>query len=270
MWYLVPFRGIDVGEESEPFRVSSTLIPNSITRDTITYFVDDQGHRLLTKGRWNSIFIFSHPDIPVADLRAVWNEPAANERGSFTMKKKNIYTNQSQELLTLFEEAGNGAKVMCVPIDYAKKDHVAMLCNGHGHILRKPFSVKNSLEGIEYLSNLVKRIRTEEPDEGNLHVRVCGGSAGQPVLLPGSWLRTAALEGLANLFTGALNNCFYFEKYFIRPLHFVKKFSKLKTVISSTRADWANLCYLIPYLRSWKQCDILMLCQVFKYLAWMR
>ena len=36
------------------------------------------------------------------------------------------------------------------------------------------------------VSNLVKRIRTEEPDEGNLHVRVCGGSAGQPVLLPGS------------------------------------------------------------------------------------
>ena len=27
---------------------------------------------------------------------------------------------------------------------------------------------------------------TEEPDEGNLQVRVCGGSAGQPVLLPGS------------------------------------------------------------------------------------
>ena len=27
---------------------------------------------------------------------------------------------------------------------------------------------------------------TEEPDEGNLHVRVCGGSAGQPVLLPGT------------------------------------------------------------------------------------
>jgi transposase len=73
------------------------------------------------------------------------------------MKKKNIYTNQSQELLTLFEEAGNGAKVMCVPIDYAKKDHVAMLCNGHGHILRKPFSVKNSLEGIEYLTKQVTR-----------------------------------------------------------------------------------------------------------------
>ena len=73
------------------------------------------------------------------------------------MKKKNIYTNQSQELLTLFEKAGNGAKVMCVPIDYAKKDHIAMLCNGHGHILRKPFSVKNSPEGIEYLTEQVTR-----------------------------------------------------------------------------------------------------------------
>jgi len=73
------------------------------------------------------------------------------------MKKKNIYTNQSQELLTLFEEAGNGAKVMCVPIDYAKKDHIAMLCNGNGHILRKPFSIKNSPEGIEYLIEQVTR-----------------------------------------------------------------------------------------------------------------
>ena len=73
------------------------------------------------------------------------------------MKKKNIYTNQSQELLTLFEEAGNGAKVMCVPIDYAKKDHVVMFCNGYGHILRKPFSIKNSPKGIEYLTEQVTR-----------------------------------------------------------------------------------------------------------------
>jgi transposase len=76
---------------------------------------------------------------------------------SFTMKKKNIYVNQSQELLRLFEEAGNGAKVMCVPIDYAKKDHVAMFCNGLGHILRKPFSIKNSPEGIAYLTEQVTR-----------------------------------------------------------------------------------------------------------------
>jgi transposase len=73
------------------------------------------------------------------------------------LKKKNIYLNQSQELLRLFEDAGNGAKVMCVPIDYAKKDHVVMFCNGYGHILRKPFSVSNSPGGIEYLVEQVTR-----------------------------------------------------------------------------------------------------------------
>ncbi|MHC4537569.1 MAG: IS110 family transposase [Planctomycetota bacterium] len=73
------------------------------------------------------------------------------------MKKKNIYVNQSQELLRLFEDAGNGIKVMCVPIDYAKKDHVVMFCNGHGQILRKPFSITNSPEGIAYLTEQVTR-----------------------------------------------------------------------------------------------------------------
>ena len=70
------------------------------------------------------------------------------------MKKKNIYVNQSQELLFLFEEADNSGNVMCVPIDYAKKDHVAMFCNGHGDILRKPFQVKNSPEGIEHITGV--------------------------------------------------------------------------------------------------------------------
>ena len=55
------------------------------------------------------------------------------------MKTRNIYQNQSQELLSLFEEAGSSSKVMCVPMDYAKKDHLVMFCNGHGDILRKPF-----------------------------------------------------------------------------------------------------------------------------------
>jgi transposase len=73
------------------------------------------------------------------------------------MKKKNIYVNQSQELLRLFEEARNGAKVMCVPIDYAKKEHVVMCCNGHGQILRKPFSIENSPQGIAYLTEQVTR-----------------------------------------------------------------------------------------------------------------
>ena len=73
------------------------------------------------------------------------------------MKKPNIYQNQSQELLHLFEEAGDSDKVLCVPMDYAKNDHLAMFCNGHGDILRKPFSVKNSPEGIAYIDNQVTR-----------------------------------------------------------------------------------------------------------------
>ena len=73
------------------------------------------------------------------------------------MKKRNIYLNRSQELLSLFEQAGSGAKVMCVPMDYAKKDHVVMFCNGYGDILRKPFSVKNSAKGLKYLTDQVTR-----------------------------------------------------------------------------------------------------------------
>jgi hypothetical protein len=42
------------------------------------------------------------------------------------------------------------------------------------------------------VDGLVKRAETEEPDEGNLHVRICGEGAGQPVPLPGT------LTGLAS------------------------------------------------------------------------
>jgi len=73
------------------------------------------------------------------------------------MKKRNIYVHQSQELLGLFEQAGNSTKVMCVPIDYAKKDHVVMFCNGHGDILRKPFPIKNTPEGVNQLAEQVYR-----------------------------------------------------------------------------------------------------------------
>jgi hypothetical protein len=37
------------------------------------------------------------------------------------------------------------------------------------------------------VSDLVERIRTEEPDAGVPHVRICGEGAGQPVPLPGGF-----------------------------------------------------------------------------------
>ncbi|MDA3918915.1 MAG: transposase [Deltaproteobacteria bacterium] len=73
------------------------------------------------------------------------------------MKKKNIFDNQSQEIISLFEMAENRSKVMCIPMDYAKKDHMVMFCNGNGKIIRKPFSIKNSLGGKRYLIDQVKK-----------------------------------------------------------------------------------------------------------------
>ncbi len=73
------------------------------------------------------------------------------------MPKSTIYPNRSQELLALFEQAGNNSKVMCVAIDYAKKDHLVMFCNGNGEVLRKPFSVKNCVHGMTYLLEQVQR-----------------------------------------------------------------------------------------------------------------
>jgi transposase len=73
------------------------------------------------------------------------------------MKRQSIYPDRSQELLALFEGAGNQSKLMCVPIDYAKKDHLVMFCNGNGEVLRKPFSVNNSADGVKYLLGQVTR-----------------------------------------------------------------------------------------------------------------
>lgn len=67
------------------------------------------------------------------------------------MKKRSIYGQQSQALMGIYEEAGRPSKVLVGAIDYAKRDHVAMFCNGNGDILRKPFAVKNTPEGVEFL-----------------------------------------------------------------------------------------------------------------------
>ena len=73
------------------------------------------------------------------------------------MKKRTIFQQQSQELMQIYEEAGNSKKVLVVAMDYAKKEHTVMFCNGNGDILRKPFGVWNSPEGIDYLLEQVKR-----------------------------------------------------------------------------------------------------------------
>jgi hypothetical protein len=46
-----------------------------------------------------------------------------------------------------------------------------------------PIGVNRLVSGLE------KRTGTEEPDEGILQVRICGEGTGQPVPLPGSYIR---------------------------------------------------------------------------------
>jgi hypothetical protein len=52
----------------------------------------------------------------VALLTAVVGKPQNRNERSFTMKKRTIYSDQSQELLTLFEHAGTNEKVMLCPL----------------------------------------------------------------------------------------------------------------------------------------------------------
>lgn len=64
---------------------------------------------------------------------------------------RSIYRNQNELLKALFEKAGDPRKVLCVALDYSKTKHLALCCDGHGDILRKPFAVENSVRGVTYL-----------------------------------------------------------------------------------------------------------------------
>lgn len=69
---------------------------------------------------------------------------------------KSVYSKQSIEIRTVFEKASSPRKVLCVALDYAKKKHVALFCDGLGDILKKPFTVENNAEGIEFLCKEIK------------------------------------------------------------------------------------------------------------------
>ncbi len=62
-----------------------------------------------------------------------------------------IYRNQNALLRALFERASDPRKVLCVALDYAKRKHVALCCDGNGDILRQPFPIDNTAEGVAFL-----------------------------------------------------------------------------------------------------------------------
>lgn len=49
-----------------------------------------------------------------------------------TKSAASIYRNQNALLRALFERASDPRKVLCVALDYAKRKHVALCCDGNG------------------------------------------------------------------------------------------------------------------------------------------
>ena len=68
---------------------------------------------------------------------------------------RSIFRKRNPDVEALFESAGAAAKVMCVPFDYAKAAHTAMVCDGTGHRLHAVVNVENNRQGLNYLLGIV-------------------------------------------------------------------------------------------------------------------
>ena len=66
-------------------------------------------------------------------------------------KSQSVFRNQSILVRSLFERAGDPRKVLCVSLDYAKRKHLALICDGHGDVLKAAFPVENNSAGIDFL-----------------------------------------------------------------------------------------------------------------------
>lgn len=68
---------------------------------------------------------------------------------------KSIFQRANPAILNLFEKAGSPEKVLCVAIDYAKREHTALVCNGEGMQLRGAFPLHNNPAGVAFLEKVV-------------------------------------------------------------------------------------------------------------------
>lgn len=67
-----------------------------------------------------------------------------------------IFQRSNPAIEKLFAHAGKPEKVMCIPIDYAKRQHTALVCNGVGMQLRGSFNIHNTTDGVDFLDGIVK------------------------------------------------------------------------------------------------------------------
>jgi hypothetical protein len=66
-------------------------------------------------------------------------------------KTTSVYRNQNVLIHAVFQRAGDTRKVLCVALDYAKRKHVTLICDGNGDILKAAFPVENNPAGIDFL-----------------------------------------------------------------------------------------------------------------------
>ncbi|MDB4438148.1 IS110 family transposase [bacterium] len=62
-----------------------------------------------------------------------------------------LYRKQNVFIRAVFQRAGDTRKVLCVALDYAKRKHVAPICDANGDILKTAFPVENNPAGIDFL-----------------------------------------------------------------------------------------------------------------------
>ncbi|MDX9979500.1 MAG: transposase [Lentisphaeria bacterium] len=67
------------------------------------------------------------------------------------MSKQSIYGDRSQQVRDCFSRAGGAERVLVVPVDLAKEEHMAALCLGSGEYLCRPFPVRNTAGGLALL-----------------------------------------------------------------------------------------------------------------------
>lgn len=90
------------------------------------------------------------------------------------MKTKTIFKNQSQKLHAAFMKAQNPGKVLLVPVDFAKQTHYAFFCDGYGRYLRKPFTLRNDRDGVDYLVEAIEKTRKTKDIRSKAQVVIAG------------------------------------------------------------------------------------------------
>ncbi len=73
-----------------------------------------------------------------------------------TSSSQSVYRNQNVQIRAVFERASSPSKILCVALDYAKRKHVALCCDGNGDVLKQPFTVENNAQGVAFLCEQVE------------------------------------------------------------------------------------------------------------------